>query len=183
MPPVSASQTEMPSKSETINPSTLSSRLNGITHGASAQELFIKGEDPADFDRLLESNFRYYKPTTENEAELIIDLTQARWIFHRRRRIADEIDFNLHTAKPDPIDWTTADLNHSNRFDRYVTTAHRAYQRALNNARNMHRDNLRTSQWKQLHELKKRNTPCKSNALRWPRPEKSALLRITKSAG
>ena len=135
--------------------STAETRFNAQTHGASAKELFINGEDPADFDRLLERNFRYYKPTSDNEAELITDLTQARWIFNRRRRIADEIDYNLHTSKPHPTDWTAADLNNSNRFDRYVTTAARAHQRALNNVRNMHRDNLRTSQWKQLHELKK----------------------------
>ena len=153
-------------QTETPNPaSTAETRFNSLTHGASAKELFITGEDPAEFDKLLESSFRYYKPTSDSEAELITDLAQARWIFNRRRRIADQMDYHLHTTKPDPIDWTTADLNNSSRFDRYVTTAARAHQRALNNVCRMRRDNLRTNQWKQLHELKKQKFAMQAERL------------------
>ena len=146
-------------KSSNRKPETLAStahtRFNALTHGAASKELFLKDENSAEFFDLLHDSFRYYKPANLNESQLITDLTHARWMLLRRRRVHDEISQQLHSAKPLPENWTDEDMQYLTRFDRYLTSAERSHQRALTNVRNMHRDNLRTSQWKQLHELQK----------------------------
>ena len=148
----SAPQTQ----TETPNPaSTANTRFNALNHGAAARQLFILGENPDDFYALLHDTHRYYKPVSMEQAELVTDLTEARWRLSRCKRAHSANEVSHYSAKPDSPDWTEEEMTRLHRFDRYLTTAERSYQRALTNVRSMHRDNLRTSQWKQLHELQK----------------------------
>ena len=137
------------------NPSTANTRLNGLKHGATSKQLFIPGEDPAAFMEMLHENFRYYKPVTTQQAALVEDATTAQWHMARVQRAHGENEFNHYTAKPEVADWNNQDLDRLNKFDRYHTQAQRALQRALANVRAFHKDNLRSRQWQQLHELRK----------------------------
>jgi hypothetical protein len=137
-----------------FNPSTANTRLNSLTHGATSKQLFIPGEDPAEFIARLEDNFRYYKPVTQEQAALVEDATIAHWHHARVQRVHGENEFDHYTAKPDVIDWNNADMDRLNKFDRYKTQAERSLQRALANVRAFHKENIRTRQWQQLHELR-----------------------------
>ena len=142
-------------QTESFNPSTVNTRFNGLKHGAASKELFLHGENPDEFFALLDDSFRYYKPVTSQQAELIKDLTEARWQLNRRRRVHDEHSKRLHDTKLFVKDWNDDDMNRTHRFDRYLTQAERSLQRALANVRSMHTENVRSSKWKQLHELQK----------------------------
>ena len=140
--------------SESFNPSTANTRLNSLKHGATSKQLFIPGEDPQAFMQMLQENFRYYKPATEQQAALVEDATIAHWHLARVQRVHNENEFDHYTAKPDVVDWTNQDMDRLNKFDRYKTQAERSLQRALHNVLAFHKENIRTRQWQQLHELR-----------------------------
>ena len=103
---------------------------------------------------MLQESFRYYKPVTEQQAALVEDATIAHWHFARVQRVHSENEFAHYTAKPDVIDWNNQDMDRLNKFDRYKTQAERSLQRALHNVLAFHKENVRTRQWQQLHELR-----------------------------
>jgi hypothetical protein len=137
-----------------FNPSTAHTRLNSLKHGATSKQLFIPGEDPQAFMAMLQENFGYYKPVTEQQAALVEDATIAHWHFARVQRVHGENEFNHYTAKPDVVDWNNQDMDRLNKFDRYKTHAERSLQRALHSLLAFHKENVRTRQWQQLHELR-----------------------------
>ena len=137
-----------------FNPSTAQTRLNSLKHGATSKQLFIPGEDPSAFLSMLQENFSYYKPVTEQQAALVEDATIAHWHLARVQRVHNENEFDHYTAKPEVSDWTNQDMDRLNKFDRYKTQAERSLQRALANVLAFHKDNGRTRQWQQLHELR-----------------------------
>ena len=59
-------------------------RLNGVTHGLTAETLVLKGESEGDFKALFESLEAEHQPTTPTEETLVADLAMAVW---RRRRL------------------------------------------------------------------------------------------------
>ena len=59
-------------------------RLNGVTHGLTAQTLVLKGESEDDFNAVFESLAAEYEPETPIEETLVADLAMATW---RRRRM------------------------------------------------------------------------------------------------
>src|SRR5271155_3070673 len=59
-------------------------RLNGVTHGLTAEPLVLKGESESDFKALFESLAAEYQPRTPTEETLVADLAMATW---RRRRL------------------------------------------------------------------------------------------------
>jgi hypothetical protein len=141
--------------SESFNPSTAQTRLNSLQHGATSKQLFIPGENPEAFLSMLQENFHYYKPVTEQQAALVEDATIAHWHLARVQRVHNENEFNHYTAKPEVVDWTDQDMDRLNKFDRYKTQAERSLQRALANVLAFQKENVRSRQWQQLHELRK----------------------------
>jgi hypothetical protein len=59
-------------------------RLNGVTHGLTAETLVLRGESEADFKAVFESLEAKYQPETPTEETLVADLAMATW---RRRRL------------------------------------------------------------------------------------------------
>src|ERR1035438_9332331 len=59
-------------------------RLNGVTHGLTAETLVLKGESESDFKALFESLEAEHQPATPTEEILVADLAMATW---RRRRL------------------------------------------------------------------------------------------------
>ena len=103
---------------------------------------------------MLQENFHYYKPVTEQQAALVEDATIAHWHLARVQRVHNENEFDHYTAKPDVVDWNNQDMDRLNKFDRCKTQAERSLQRALHNVLAFHKENIRTRQWQQLHELR-----------------------------
>jgi len=105
--------------------------MNHLKHGAASETLFLKDENPSDFFALLENAFEQYQPAFDQDAILVTRCVRANWILTRRERVTDAFASNLNTRKPDPTYWVTADLDEMHLFDRYQTTAARAYSRCL----------------------------------------------------
>jgi hypothetical protein len=59
-------------------------RLNGVTHGLTAETLVLNGESEDDFKALFDSLEAEHQPTTPTEEILVADLAMATW---RRRRL------------------------------------------------------------------------------------------------
>ena len=141
---------------EKPNPSTVQTRFNGLTHGATSKQTFIPGENPDDFYAMLYDCHRHHKPATIQESELVTNLVEAQWRLARVQRAHGENEYKFYTGDKSPETWTAEDMNHLNRFDRYKTSAERTLQRALANVLTIHRQKTRAHQWEQLHELQKR---------------------------
>jgi hypothetical protein len=58
-------------------------RLNGVTHGLTAETLVLKGESESDFKALFESLGAEHEPTTPTEETLVAQLAMATWRLRR----------------------------------------------------------------------------------------------------
>ncbi len=58
-------------------------RLNGVTHGLTAETLVLKGESEADFKAIFESLEAEHQPTTPTEETLVAQLAMATWRLRR----------------------------------------------------------------------------------------------------
>jgi hypothetical protein len=58
-------------------------RLNGVTHGLTAETLVLKGESESDFKAIFESLEAEYEPTTPTEETLVAQLAMATWRLRR----------------------------------------------------------------------------------------------------
>src|SRR5271155_983507 len=58
-------------------------RLNGVTHGLTAQTLVLKGESESDFKALFDSLEAEYEPQTPTEESLVAQLAMATWRLRR----------------------------------------------------------------------------------------------------
>jgi hypothetical protein len=129
--------------------------LNALAHGATAETLFIPGENPDDFYRLLDESFAFHQPSTTQDSTLVYDSVHARWHLNRRLRVHSTYEHHLHTQKPDITTWTPDDLHQLNLFDRYKTQIDRAFRRALTNVQAIRREALTQEHWRELLALQK----------------------------
>ncbi len=58
-------------------------RLNGVTHGLTAETLVLKGESESDFAAIFESLESEHEPTTATEETLVAQLAMATWRLRR----------------------------------------------------------------------------------------------------
>jgi hypothetical protein len=58
-------------------------RLNGVTHGLTAETLVLKGENEADFKALFDSLETEHAPATPTEEALVVQLAMATWRLRR----------------------------------------------------------------------------------------------------
>ena len=58
-------------------------RLNGVTHGLTAETIVLKGESEADFTNLLNSLEAEHDPVTPTEEALVVQLAMATWRLRR----------------------------------------------------------------------------------------------------
>ena len=73
-------------------------RLNGVTHGLTAETIVLKGESEADFTNLLGSLEAEHDPVTPTEEALVVQLAMATW--RLRRLYHAEADFPRTPATP-----------------------------------------------------------------------------------
>jgi len=101
--------------------SHFNSSLNSLNHGAAAESLFIPGEDPADFEALLQQAFAEHQPSSDQHSAFLYDSVHARWMLARRQRTTAAYELDLHKQMPDPTHWSNESLARLNLFDRYPT--------------------------------------------------------------
>jgi hypothetical protein len=131
---------------------------NAVKHGLTAKTLVIAGEDPEEFERLLEQFIASYQPIDAIKMELVGKLTIAAWKLRRASRIeadlfkvatkVEEEKTQAYEEASDKIrksDYTSVmvdyeSLMNSDRFDpfmpfdqlgRYEANAERSFYRAL----------------------------------------------------
>lgn len=57
---------------------------SALKHGAFSKILFLPGEDPAEFDQLLDELNSEFQPTGRAEEEIIEELARAKWVARRQ---------------------------------------------------------------------------------------------------
>ena len=82
-------------------------RLNGVTHGLTAETIVLKGENESDFKALFDSLEAEHDPSTPTEEALVVQLAMATW--RLRRLYQQEAGFYSFKMKD------TADLRKSRR--------------------------------------------------------------------
>src|SRR5437762_6832361 len=70
-------------------------RLNGLKHGLCAETIVVPGEDPAQFEALLEAYRTEYQPTTPSAEFLVRQVAMADWRLLRLHRI----EASFHTMR------------------------------------------------------------------------------------
>ena len=106
------------------------SSLNRLTHGCRSEQIIINGEDPAEFEFLMDHWFNAYEPQDFVAQGLVEELGKAHWMLKRNEKWLHQIHRRL------PLDaWTWTDEHHKllANATRYKTTAERSFYRALNN--------------------------------------------------
>ena len=98
------------------------SSLNRLSHGFASSTRFVKGEDPAVFNLLLDDLISEHQPATPTEQILVEQMAHHHWINLRATRLQDhEIACHLQ------IGMTPAKLG---LFIRYQTSAERSFHKA-----------------------------------------------------
>jgi hypothetical protein len=138
-------------------PAAALASLNALTHGGTAQTLFLPDENPDDLYARFDDAFAYHQPANSQDSDLVSDSVYARWFLTRRQRIHANYEFQLHDVNPDPAFWPDASLNRLNLFDRYITHAERALRRALVNVQAIRKDALNAERWQELLALRKQS--------------------------
>jgi hypothetical protein len=102
------------------------SSLNRLTHGCRSEQLLIPGEDPAEFEFLMNKWFDAYAPQDPVAANLVEEAAKACWFLKRNEKWLHQIQVRL------PVDaWTWTDEHHKLLANamRYKTTAERSFFR------------------------------------------------------
>lgn len=66
-------------------------RMNALTHGLTAKQVVIEGEDPADFERVMQGLMEEFAPRTILEQQLIKQLAGYLWRLRRVPALEGEI--------------------------------------------------------------------------------------------
>jgi hypothetical protein len=140
---------------ETPLPGTALTCLNSIKHGGTARTLFIPGEDPQTFYKLLAESFETYQPATHEDSALVNDSVFARWHLWRRQRAYTKREFEIYNAGSQEDSPTVSGLRELELFDRYRIQAERALKRALTNVQNIKKTAASELKWREQHELAK----------------------------
>src|SRR6266851_9564080 len=93
-------------------------RLNGVTHGLTAETILLKGESEADFTQLFDSLEAEHDPVTPTEETLVVQLAMATW--RLRRLYHQEAGFDAFKMKDTVDSRKEPKLNDSERMG-YVT--------------------------------------------------------------
>lgn len=97
------------------------SSRNSLKHGLASGTLIIPGENPADFEALLQDLLHDHQPANTTEGLLVQEMAQSYWLTQRALRLQSEC------FSAEGIDEKRLAL-----FLRYQTTHERAFHKALN---------------------------------------------------
>ncbi len=125
--------------------------FSALKHRAAAQNLYIPGEDPAQFEALVEEAFEQYQPATILDASFVYDSVHARWMLWRRQRAQSDLEQKFNQTFGDASHWSKDQFHLTQLCDRYVTSAERSLNRALSNLRAVKKDESQEARWRDMH--------------------------------
>jgi hypothetical protein len=123
-----------PAGPRTANGKAISSG-NSLKHGLASGRVIIPGEDPAEFEALLNDLNAEHVPATPTEQMLVQQMAQSWWLMQRAIRIQNEAFAE-----------TRCDSHKLALFLRYQTTYERAFYRALNSLMKLQKERRKTPQ-------------------------------------
>jgi hypothetical protein len=106
---------------------------NALRHGGASNKPIVPGENPADFEALLNSLTDDYRPDTEQSRLFVENLATAHWLLARRQRACNAVEAAVYGDQPDEAQWTDAHHKRLALANRYKVQAERSLKRALNN--------------------------------------------------
>ena len=127
-------------------------RLNGVTHGLTAETLVLKGESESDFKQLFDSLEAEHAPATPTEEALVVQLAMATWrlrrLYHQeagfytcqlQSLVGMQKDLNLDDAGRlgHAAAWSESTLN---MFNRQEGRLERTFYHALHELQRLHKD-------------------------------------------
>jgi hypothetical protein len=131
-------------------------RLNGVTHGLTAETIVLKGESESDFTGLLNSLEAEHDPATPTEQALVIQLAMATWRLRRLYRA--EAGFYTFKLKDTVDNRKEFNMNDSERIG-YVTYVSPETLGTFNRQENR----LERIFYRALHELQRLRKERQSN--------------------
>jgi hypothetical protein len=130
-------------------------RLNGVTHGLTAETIVLKGESAADFTNLLGSLEAEHAPASPTEEALVVQLAMATW---RLRRLYHQ-EAGFYTCQLQSLVGMQKDLN----LDDAGRMGHAAaWSESTLNMFNRQEARLERSFYRALHELQRLHNPSVS---------------------
>jgi hypothetical protein len=131
-------------------------RLNGVTHGLTAQTLVLKGESESDFKQLFDSLEAEHTPATPTEEALVVQLAMATW---RLRRLYHQ-EAGFYTCQLQSLVGMQKDLN----LDDAGRMGHAAaWSESTLTLFNRQEGRLERSFYRALHELERLRKERESN--------------------
>jgi len=131
-------------------------RLNGVTHGLTAETIVLKGESEADFINLLGSLETEHDPVTPTEEALVVQLAMATW---RLRRLYHQ-EAGFYTCQLQSLVGMQKDLN----LDDAGRMGHAAaWSESTLNMFNRQEGRLERTFYRALHELQRLRKERESN--------------------
>lgn len=109
------------------------SSQNSLKHGLCSQKLILPNENAAEFEEIKE---KWLDDSVFDEPQLFTLAEQAavaEWFHRRALREYNEVRQHLYELQPDFIFWTHDEVKLLERFQRYLTTRERAFNRAAAN--------------------------------------------------
>jgi len=109
------------------------SSQNSLKHGLCSEKLILPNEDPAEFEEVKNK----WLEDPQFDEPLLITLAEqtaiAEWLYRRALRRYNEAEQRLYELQPDAFFWTQDEIKLLDRFQRYLTTRERAFNRAASN--------------------------------------------------
>ena len=138
------------------------SSQNALKHGLCSEKLILPNENVAEFEEIKEkwlSDCLFDEPLLINFAEQV---AVAEWFHRRALREYNEARQHLYTQQPDFLSWTPDQVKLIERFQRYLTTRERAFNRAAANYQHFYTECRRAHERankvrKEIYEMVKRD--------------------------
>ena len=134
----------------------LASSRNSLKHGLASGVLIIPGEDPTEFESLLEALLAEHQPANATEQMLIHEIAQSWWLTQRAIRLQNECftdagvdDERTRCGTPGPFrpgsPLVRVDEKRLSLFLRHQTTHERAFQKALGTLTRLQKDRRKSA--------------------------------------
>jgi hypothetical protein len=116
---------------------------NATQHGCCSQRLLLPDEDPKEWETLKAGWLQEYNTDSPVFLSLVLHAAEKQWLLLRAQRHFNETQQFLYREQPECRLWNEEQCKLHDKFQRYLTTAERAFDRAFHNAERLRRVALR----------------------------------------
>jgi hypothetical protein len=119
------------------------SSKNATKHGCCSQRLLLPDEDPEEWETLKAGWLQEYDTSSPVFLSLALQAAEKQWLLLRAQNRFDETQQFLYNEQPECRIWNEEQCKLHEKFQRYLTTAERAFDRAFQNVERLRRVALR----------------------------------------